>query len=126
MLSTLGIIEYFDSAHHLPDHPKCGSPHGHTYRVEMTVSGQVPENGMLLDFAEMKKSLLSILGLLDHRDLNIVLDDIHPTVENICAWILIGLQEELPIETLDSYSIKVWEGEGKWASMSYIKDKGGD
>ena len=37
----LGVSETFDSAHFLPNHPKCGRIHGHTYKVEIEVEGEL-------------------------------------------------------------------------------------
>jgi len=36
----VGILEHFDAGHHLPGHPTCGRPHGHTYRVEVIIRGE--------------------------------------------------------------------------------------
>jgi len=35
----VGCIGYFDSMHLLPGHPKCGVPHGHTWKVEVIAEG---------------------------------------------------------------------------------------
>jgi len=40
----LGIIDYVDSAHYLPGHGKCGKMHGHTYKIEVLIEGEVQEN----------------------------------------------------------------------------------
>jgi len=53
----LGIIDYIDSAHYLPGHGKCGRVHGHTYKIEVVVEGEVRENGMVIDFMTLKKEL---------------------------------------------------------------------
>ena len=45
----LGVIDYIDSAHYLPGHGKCGRVHGHTYKIEVLVEGEVRENGMVID-----------------------------------------------------------------------------
>src|SRR5262245_10716261 len=49
----IGILDHIDCAHFLPNHPKCGSLHGHTYRVELIVEGPV-RDGMVMDFADLK------------------------------------------------------------------------
>jgi len=43
----LGVIDYIDSAHYLPGHGKCGRVHGHTYKIEVIIEGEVRENGMV-------------------------------------------------------------------------------
>ena len=53
----------FEAAHllpHVPDGHKCGRLHGHSFRVELHVSGTVePESGWLMDFAELKERFLN-------------------------------------------------------------------
>jgi 6-pyruvoyltetrahydropterin/6-carboxytetrahydropterin synthase len=106
----VGIVEHIDCAHFLPGHPKCGTLHGHTYRIEMTVEGKV-ENGMVIDFSDLKAKAREILAAYDHQSWNDALD--YPSVENICALLNTRLQTTLPYR----FSLKVWEGEGKWAEI---------
>ncbi|MFQ5657287.1 MAG: 6-pyruvoyl tetrahydropterin synthase family protein [Candidatus Methylomirabilales bacterium] len=106
----LGIVDYIDCAHSLPGHPRCGRLHGHTYKVEVTISGE-KTNGMVLDFAEMKRVVREVLNQWDHRSWNDFLE--YPSVENICETISRGLAERLAFPI----SVRVWEGAGKWAEM---------
>src|SRR5438876_4532388 len=80
----LGVTEYIDCAHHLPGHERCGSLHGHTYQVDVFIEGD-HKGGMLLDFADLKKTLRTILADYDHKDWNTFIE--YPTVENICELI---------------------------------------
>lgn len=105
----VGVIEHFDSMHLLPGHPKCGVPHGHTYRVEVTVEGPVKE-GMVIDFDILKRGLREILKTFDHTDLNRLMTV--PSCENISGDLLRRLKEKVPHQKM---SVRVWEGEGKWA-----------
>ena len=106
----LGIIEYIDCAHSLPGHKKCGTLHGHTYRVEVVVEGE-NKTGMIIDFADLKGMVRESLGAYDHRSLNDFLD--YPSVENFCELIHRRLTEKMPFP----FSIRVWEGNGKWAEI---------
>ncbi len=106
----LGVIEYIDCAHYLPGHQKCGTPHGHTYRVEMIVEGE-NKTGMIIDFGDMKNLLREALGLYDHRSFNDFLK--YPSVENICEMIHRKLEEKVHLP----FTLRVWEGKGKWAEM---------
>lgn len=46
----------FDAAHRVTQHGgKCRNLHGHRYVVELTVSGEVPEDGMIVDFGILKR-----------------------------------------------------------------------
>ena len=57
----------FSACHLIPDHPKCGRLHGHTYTVNLKIEGKVNENGMVLDFGVVKGALRSVLDELDHK-----------------------------------------------------------
>jgi 6-pyruvoyltetrahydropterin/6-carboxytetrahydropterin synthase len=105
----VGVLEHFDSMHLLPGHPKCGVPHGHTYRVEVVVEGPV-RDGMVVDFDVLKRSLREILKTYDHTDLNRLLP--MPSCENIALDLLARLKTRVPHEKM---SVRVWEGDGKWA-----------
>ncbi len=104
----LGVTDHLDCAHLLPGHPKCGRLHGHTYRVEVVVSGEM-KDGMVLDFAELKRQVRSVLSRYDHRHWNDFLD--YPTVENICQ----RLADDLAARLAFAFSIRVYEGHAKWA-----------
>jgi 6-pyruvoyltetrahydropterin/6-carboxytetrahydropterin synthase len=106
----LGVIEYIDCAHFLPGHTKCGILHGHTYKVEMIVEGE-NRTGMIIDFGDLKSLLRETLSLYDHHSFNDFLD--YPSVENICEMIHRKLEEKVRLP----FTVRVWEGNGKWAEM---------
>ena len=106
----LGTTYYIDCAHFLPGHPKCGQLHGHTYKIEVIIAGE-KKDGMVIDFAEMKASVRDILNEFDHKSLNDFLD--YPSVENICEMLQSRLREKLNFD----FTLRVWEGEGKWAEL---------
>ena len=99
----VGIIEHIDCAHFLPGHPKCGTLHGHTYKVELVVEGKV-ENGMVIDFADLKTVAREVLSRYDHKSWNDFLS--YPSVENICGLLNAGFRERLAFP----YTLRVWEG----------------
>jgi 6-pyruvoyltetrahydropterin/6-carboxytetrahydropterin synthase len=106
----IGIIDHIDCAHFLPGHPKCGAPHGHTYKVECVVEGDL-QNGMVMDFADLKKVVHQILARYDHKSWNEFLE--YPSVENICDLLHRELRQGFDF----SCTLRVWEGEGKWAEL---------
>ena len=107
----LGVTETIDCAHMLAGHPKCGQLHGHTYTVEIVIEGET-RGGMLLDFADLRAQIREVLAPYDHRHWNDFLD--YPTVENICARIADELAQKLAFP----FTIRVFEGQGKWAETS--------
>lgn len=80
-----------ECAHRLPNVPeghKCARLHGHSYRVEVHVRGDVdPATGMVVDFADISAAFEPVHRLLDHHYLNEVEGLSNPTSENLASWI---------------------------------------
>jgi len=110
----LGITEYIDCAHHLPGHEKCGRLHGHTYTIDVIIEGEKKE-GMVVDFTDLKSAVREVLAEYDHRSFNEFLE--YPSVENICEL----LSEKLKLRLPFAFTIRIWEGHGKYAEMSTSK-----
>ena len=100
---------YFDAAHYIPNYKgKCENMHGHTYKLEIVVEGDIKKDGMIIDFSKLKEIVnREVLEKLDHHDLNKVVEN--PTAEHIVNWISEQLKGKLSL-----CSIKLWEGSGKW------------
>lgn len=91
----------FESAHRLPMVPpehKCFRMHGHSYRVEVRLAGEIdPGTGWLVDFGEIAAQVEPILKAeLDHRVLNDVAGLENPTSEHLCVWLWNRLRPLLP------------------------------
>lgn len=108
----LGIIEYFDSSHFLPEHHSCGIMHGHTYKVEVILTGEKKGRGMIIDFQDVKKAVKKVLSRYDHKVLNDMLE--YPSAENICQSIHNELKEDLDFPLI----VRLWEGRDKWVEYS--------
>lgn len=106
----LGIIEYIDSAHYLPDHKSCGTPHGHTYKIEVTIEGE-KKGGIVIDFHDLRRQVREVLKEYDHRSLNEILE--FPSCENLCESIHAKLKEKLEFP----FILRVWEGRNKWVEI---------
>jgi 6-pyruvoyl tetrahydropterin synthase/QueD family protein len=81
----------FEAAHRLPfvptDH-KCHRLHGHSFKVEVHVSGEVdPRTGWIIDFSEIKSAFMPLHAQLDHNYLNEIPGLENPTSENLAVWI---------------------------------------
>lgn len=79
----------FDAAHHLHAYEgKCKNLHGHTYKVIFGISGIPREDGIVLDFDDIKSIWKEhIESYLDHRYLNETLPPMNTTAENMVVWI---------------------------------------
>jgi len=90
----------FEAAHRLPHAPeghKCRRLHGHSYKLEITVEGEVdPGTGWFLDYSEIRKPMEPIRQLLDHNYLNEVEGLENPTSELLARWIWDRLKPVLP------------------------------
>ncbi len=64
----------FSACHFIPDHPKCGRLHGHTYAVSVRVIGE-QSGDFIMDFEALKEYVSEICNPLDHRVLLASLDD---------------------------------------------------
>ncbi len=130
----------FDAGHRVPNHEsKCRNPHGHRYKVRVSISGDLvdtpgaPDEGMLADFGNMKSIMMqSIHDPLDHgfivyegdEAMCAALDElaqqdsqrpkvIHfpyiPTAENLALWCYEKLEGAVSVMGFSLDSVTVWE-----------------
>ena len=111
MKVRVGVSETFIAAHFIPNHWKCGKIHGHNFRVEVEVEGEL-KNGMVIDFYELKKILKDILNKFDHDLLNNYIEN--PTSENIAITIFNHLKKK----GLNVVRVRVFESPDKWAEVN--------
>jgi 6-pyruvoyltetrahydropterin/6-carboxytetrahydropterin synthase len=100
--SGMDIFKIFtlEAAHRLPNVPeghKCARLHGHSFRVELHVSGELdPHTGWVMDFADVKAAFKPIYDRLDHHYLNDIPGLKNPTSERLSMWIWEQLKPALP------------------------------
>jgi len=100
----------FDAAHKLELHPgKCKNLHGHTYTLELIITGSVNyKTGMIIDFYDLKKIVNQhVLDHFDHAYLNDFLNI--PTAENLVNWIWQKLEPVFHEQGIELVKIKLWE-----------------
>lgn len=90
-----------EAAHLLPNVPqghKCRRLHGHSFHIEIRVSGTVDEAaGWVQDFADLSAAFQPLYDQLDHHYLNEIEGLENPTSENLARWIWQRLQPALPM-----------------------------
>lgn len=103
MSFTLKKRATFEASHQLPNHDgKCARLHGHSWRVEIEVAGDVlqndgPKAGMLVDFADIARPLKQLVEeSLDHWHLNESTGLPNPTSEVLAQWIFYKLRPQIP------------------------------
>jgi 6-pyruvoyltetrahydropterin/6-carboxytetrahydropterin synthase len=111
MKTKISKVFYFDAAHRIANHKgKCKNLHGHTYKLIVTVEGEI-ESGMVIDFEDLKKIVDPVIKKYDHSYLNDFFEN--PTVENIAIKILSEIQKK----TDKIVSVKLWEGRNNYAEV---------
>ncbi len=107
----IGVLTSFSAAHSIPGHQRCGRIHGHNFRVEVEIAGEIKGNGMVMDFFDLKKEVNAVISEFDHRFINEIIEI--PTSENICIYIFEKLREK----GLKVIRVRVSENEDKWAEI---------
>jgi 6-pyruvoyltetrahydropterin/6-carboxytetrahydropterin synthase len=121
--TVLYLERTIDASHVIPGHPgKCGRLHGHTYRFEVWISGDVAEtgDGMLVDFYDVKREI----DAWDHRHLNDEVDFV-PTAELLAAEMqrrLLALVAErgASAEAGAGVLVRLWETPTAYAQVGYL------
>ncbi|KAF9358594.1 hypothetical protein BGX26_001358 [Mortierella sp. AD094] len=121
-------IEHFSSAHRLNSvhltpaenlalYGKCNhtSGHGHNYKVEVTIKGQInPQSGMVINITDLKKTLqVAVMDPCDHRNLDVDVPYFQSnpsTTENLAVFLWENINLHLPpSETYSLHEIKLYE-----------------
>ncbi|PTX95023.1 6-carboxytetrahydropterin synthase QueD [Spartobacteria bacterium LR76] len=100
MKARLSKDFFFEAGQSLPNVPpghKCGSMHGHSFKVEIVVEGEVdPHMGWVYDHAEISRAMEPLLEYIDHKYMNDLPELENPTIEHIAAWFWRKLTPTLP------------------------------
>ena len=101
MIVRLSKTFRFEAAHDLPTFPeghKCRRLHGHSFRFDVIVEGEVdPAKGYLIDYGDIKRVTDPVVKQLDHYYLNEIEGLSNPTSENLARWLWVKLKPSLPL-----------------------------
>jgi len=124
----------WEMGHRLPNHKgKCRNLHGHSYKVLVEFEGNKNEDGMLIDYYDVKAIVMPIVDNLDHsfmvtkddtelidalRSLNSKMEIVnyYATAENICDYFLEKIKSAGLPKNISALSVWVYETESTYAT----------
>ncbi len=119
MAYTIVYKGHFDSAHYLLDYPgKCKNLHGHRFNYELYIKFyELSQQGIALDFNNVKAMMKTIEDQVDHKCLNDVFA-FNSTAENIAKWMFDEIEKALSVGEV--YKVIIWESDK--AGVEYTKE----
>jgi len=84
------VEDSFAAGHYLRNYKgKCENPHGHNYKVRVTLAGkELDKAGLLLDFKELREVMKDVIDRLDHQMINDLepFTALNPSAENLAKY----------------------------------------
>lgn len=136
MRTTISKQFRWEMGHRLPMHKGlCRNIHGHSYEAHIVLSGELDDQGMVMDYFDMKGLIQSKVDELDHaflcdasdavvlaflkeHNLKHVVVNFPTTAENIAHMLCDHVVSMLPHEhRLDAVKIRVFETEKTYAEV---------
>jgi len=111
----VSVEESFSAGHALRGYKgKCENPHGHNYKVRVTLEGPALDSvGLLYDFVHLKQIIHQVIYAVDHKFLNDLppFDVINPSAENIAKYLYDEASKQMRQQPNGARiaSITVWE-----------------
>ena len=119
------VEDSFAAGHFLRNYKgKCENPHGHNYKVRVTLQGrELDAAGLLLDFKQLKDVMKPTIGYLDHQMINErkPFDVLNPSAENLAKYFYDETNSKLKSVTNGRVSVKdvtIWETDTTTATYS--------
>lgn len=104
------VEETFAAGHYLRNYKgKCEKPHGHNYKVLVTLQGrELDTAGLLLDFKDLKSAMRGVVERLDHQMINEVppFTEVNPSAENLAKYFYEEANANLKSATQGRVSVK--------------------
>lgn len=119
------VEDSFAAGHYLRNYRgKCENPHGHNYKVRVTLRGkELDRAGLLVDFKDLKEVMKQVIDYLDHQMLNEIEPFIrlNPSAENIAKYFYDQASARLKSVTDGRVGVKdvtIWETDTTTACYS--------
>jgi 6-pyruvoyltetrahydropterin/6-carboxytetrahydropterin synthase len=119
------VEDSFAAGHYLRNYKgKCENPHGHNYRVRVTLRGaELDRAGLLLDFRDLKEVMKHVIDRLDHQMLNDIepFTQLNPSAENIAKYFYDEATSRLRLVTDGRVcvgDVTIWETDATTARYS--------
>jgi 6-pyruvoyltetrahydropterin/6-carboxytetrahydropterin synthase len=110
------VEDTFAAGHYLRNYKgKCENPHGHNYKVRVTLQGaELDAAGLLLDFKDLKIVIKPMVDYLDHQMMNDIapFDVVNPSAENLAKYFYDETNKYLAAQTKGRVRVKdvtIWE-----------------
>ena len=110
------VEDSFAAGHYLRNYKgKCENPHGHNYKVRVTLCGaELDKAGLLLDFKDLKDVMRHVIERLDHQMINDLepFTTLNPSAENLAKYFFDESNARLVTVTSGRVRVKdvtVWE-----------------
>ena len=86
----LTVEDTFAAGHYLRNYKgKCENPHGHNYKLRVTLAGkELDRAGLLLDFKDLRGVMRHVIERLDHQMINDIepFTVLNPSAENLAKY----------------------------------------
>lgn len=127
----------FEMAHRLRKcwSKQCKNLHGHSYVAEIILSAyKLNDDGMVMDFGELKALLRDVFEELDHSvilnkedqlinamregNAKTIIVSYNPTAENMAYDLVMAMEKNLPINIIN-VKVRLHETESGWAEFEF-------
>jgi 6-pyruvoyltetrahydropterin/6-carboxytetrahydropterin synthase len=128
---------HWEMGHRLPEHTGgCKNVHGHSYKMNVEIEGDVQQSGMVMDFFDLKAVVQPLVDSLDHSflcdesdklmknflqeaKLKVVLVLFPTTAENIAKYFLSTIGRKLSVlKHISRITVRVSETATSYAEAS--------
>ncbi len=123
---SVKVEGHFSAAHNLREYKgKCEELHGHNFRVEALFQGEeIGPEGMLIDFAILKRHLRQILADLDHKYINEIpfFRERASSSEYLALYVHDRLRKLVAQDGVTVREVRVWESDNAYAAYGGSSD----